>query len=97
MKELRNEDLEKVVGGQDIYEGQIKFHTGDIVKDREGIRYRILYYDSYDSSYFRDDGPGLGNNWYCAEILFIPDSVKPFTSYNVGENYFVTERNIEYY
>lgn len=96
---LNDEDLEKVNGGgSDINEGEIKFRYGDIVKDAEGIIYKILYHDSYDGSYITKewDGDWRGTNYYCAEILSIPDSIKPFTSYNVHDNYFVNERKVNY-
>lgn len=91
IKELKEEDLEKVSGGcwpflnnGNYYNRKPggSFDNGDIVEeDFTGIRYQIIQYNSSEGSgdYF--------TNWYEAEVVYVPESQKNSTS--IGSKKFV--------
>ena len=78
IKELKDEELEKVSGGiifvappEYKRDPDGTFNNGDIVvEDFTGIRYIIEYFSS-----FEHDSKG-DTNWYFARVVYVPDSQK---------------------
>ena len=72
-------------GGDHTYENDPgwMFKCGDVVEDNAGVQYRILFFENeemYNTKTVR---------WYKAEVIFVPNSAKAFTSASKGDWYSV--------